>query len=336
MQKKYDLAVFIGRFQPFHNGHSRIIEAALQQADRVLVLVGGSHGALRPRNPWTFEQRKWMITGTHGDIRVTVAPLRDFVYRDDRWVEEVQRAVAMWAPRTAKIALAGRSKDESSYYLNLFPQWGEIRVTDGIELDATYIRGKFFQRELAAAWKYVPQATKGVLQEYGKSPEFRRMWAEWEFIQKYQSKHDNGEYARNNVTGDAVVIQSGHVLMTRRRALPGKSMMALPGGHVGRREKPLDAAFRELVEETCIKVPMSVLRGSLVEAREFNDPYRSDLCRTYTTAALIRLTNEGTKLAKVKGADDAASAFWVPLAELDERQCFDDHWHIIDSFIGLA
>lgn len=34
-----DLLVFIGRFQPFHNEHKRVIDVALEKAKHVLVLV---------------------------------------------------------------------------------------------------------------------------------------------------------------------------------------------------------------------------------------------------------------------------------------------------------
>jgi bifunctional NMN adenylyltransferase/nudix hydrolase len=37
MEKEFDLLVFIGRFQPFHVEHKRIIDTALQKSRYVLV-----------------------------------------------------------------------------------------------------------------------------------------------------------------------------------------------------------------------------------------------------------------------------------------------------------
>ena len=51
MSYKYDLAVFIGRFQPFHNGHMKVVETALQQSAQVLILTGSSYQPRTPRNP---------------------------------------------------------------------------------------------------------------------------------------------------------------------------------------------------------------------------------------------------------------------------------------------
>lgn len=54
---KYDALVFIGRFQPFHNGHRAIVDAAIEQAREVIIVVGSSFAARNIRNPFTFEER---------------------------------------------------------------------------------------------------------------------------------------------------------------------------------------------------------------------------------------------------------------------------------------
>lgn len=112
--KPYNVLVFIGRFQPFHNGHKRVIDRALELADNVLVLVGSSNRSRSIRNPFTFEERKDMIERTYSKVnsahervqryvagtqiydflpRVKVRPLDDVMYNDDRWIEQVQRTV---------------------------------------------------------------------------------------------------------------------------------------------------------------------------------------------------------------------------------------------------
>ncbi len=328
----YDFAVFIGRFQPFHNGHKAVIDHGLTVAKHVIVLLGSSGSARRPRNPWTFEERAEMVGGHYQSPRVICTPLRDFTYREDRWIEAVQAAVGGIAypmVRDPSIALIGHSKDESGYYLKRFPQWDSVNVPNP-PLHATDIRDQLFSGSISAD---VPKSTAEFLAKYSLTDEHARMRNEVDFIRRYKASHDAGEYHRNNVTADAVVVQAGHVLMVRRGALPGEGRLALPGGHVGRKEHPTDAALRELREETRIKIPEAVLRGSIVDKRWFDDPYRSDLCRTYTRAVFIRLSNE-MKLPKVKGGDDARSAHWVPLAALKESDCFDDHYQIIQFFIG--
>ncbi|MDP9108408.1 MAG: adenylyltransferase/cytidyltransferase family protein, partial [Pseudomonadota bacterium] len=49
------LAVLIGRFQPFHNGHASLLAAALAAAPQVVVVLGSSFHARSAKNPFTWE-----------------------------------------------------------------------------------------------------------------------------------------------------------------------------------------------------------------------------------------------------------------------------------------
>lgn len=51
--------VFIGRFQPFHDGHKKCIEKILEECDICMVLV--RDGVENVKNPYTFEERRQMI-----------------------------------------------------------------------------------------------------------------------------------------------------------------------------------------------------------------------------------------------------------------------------------
>ena len=101
-------------------------------------------------------------------------------------------------------------------------------------------------------------------------------------------------------------------------------------------EPLLDAMLRELREETRLKVPEPVLRGSIKGSRVFDDPHRSARGRTITHAYLIQLTPQAAGLPIVKGADDAEKALWLPLANLDPIRMYEDHYHIIQAMLSLA
>ena len=68
--KNYHFAVFIGRFQPYHNGHHHIISQGLQRAEKIIILCGSAHLPVSHRNPWSFQQRKTMILNSfsHADF----------------------------------------------------------------------------------------------------------------------------------------------------------------------------------------------------------------------------------------------------------------------------
>ena len=132
-----------------------------------------------------------------------------------------------------------------------------------------------------------------------------------------------------------VVVQSGHILLVERKARPGKGLFALPGGFVDQGETLINACIRELREETRLKVPEPVLHGSLKGQRVFDDPYRSARGRTITHAFMFDLKPD-TSLPKVKGGDDAKSAFWLPLSALQPERLFEDHFHIIRAMTGMG
>jgi bifunctional NMN adenylyltransferase/nudix hydrolase len=355
VSKKYDIAIFIGRFQPFHVGHLEVIKQGLEQANHVVVLVGSATSPRCHRNPFTFDERRDMIMSSiDSDCRkrVRVVPLEDATYNDARWINNVQTA----AERTAweigytdhlNIALIGHSKDSSSYYLKLFPQWESIEADNYHGLSSTHIRNVYFSN-IGHMWvkdadghkfgdlpqdKVITTPTQKFLSEFLDTEDYKRIRDEYEFIIKYKASWAAAPYKPTFVTVDAIVVQSGHVLLVRRGANPGKGLWAMPGGFINADERIRDAVIRELREETGIKVPEPVLRGSIVCQDVFDDPNRSARGRTITHAFLIKLKDD-VVLPRVKGMDDADRAKWVPISALKPNQFFEDHYWIIQSMLA--
>ena len=345
----FDFLVFIGRFQPFHLGHLSVIQAGLKQSRNMIILCGSAHQPRSSRNPWTVSEREEMIRSTltpEDNKRVFVAPLMDMIYNDEAWVRNVQATVngIVTAQHTTphkapRVGLIGHNKDQSSYYLNLFPQWGAVSVANLHQLSATPIREALFnvadKAVLAETMQQsVPERVYQQLVRFCDDDVYMALKEEFQFIANYRSAWANAPYAPTFVTVDAVVVQSGHVLMVERRARPGKGLLALPGGFVDQGEKLVDACLRELREETRLKVPAPVLKGSIKSQQVFDDPHRSARGRTITHAFYMELQPDKT-LPKVKGGDDARHALWVPLADLDPTQIFEDHYFIIQEMTGL-
>jgi nicotinamide-nucleotide adenylyltransferase len=59
--KKYKVALFIGRFQPFHNGHLYSLKKCLEIADEVVVLVAKSNVSGTEGDPWNAPTRESMV-----------------------------------------------------------------------------------------------------------------------------------------------------------------------------------------------------------------------------------------------------------------------------------
>jgi bifunctional NMN adenylyltransferase/nudix hydrolase len=337
-EKKYNTLVLVGRFQPFHNAHLEIVKRATALCDQLVIVTGSAHQPRTYKNPFTSFERELMIkAATRGlSIRISVEANPDTIYNDQAWAVRVQALVAKHTSPEDKIGIIGHKKDESSFYLDMFPQWKLEEVPMFEPLDATSIRDLFFKRDANMNFikSVVPQSTLDMLEQFRKTPEYEQVIREREFIAGYKKQYESLPYPPIFVTSDAVVFCSGHILMIKRRAEPGKGLWALPGGFVNAAtDKSVEAAaIRELREETGIKVPAPVLRGSIEDSRVFDAIDRSARGRTITHAFKIVLPDGD--LPRVKGQDDAEKARWVPIAEVRSEECFEDHYEIIQNFLG--
>jgi len=347
---RYDLAVYIGRFQPFHDGHLACVRQALDLAANLVVLVGSINRPRNIRDPFGYAERREMIeSALPADLRerVVITGVADRLYNLSSWVAGVQGAVdgivAAVAGGEASITLVGHRKDHSSSYLDLFPQWDFSPVEPVSMLSATEIRdvllgeGASSLDETLAA-QPLPDGVKSYLRDWiGSEPDaWEALRQEWAFVRRYRSQFAALPYPPIFQTVDAVVLQAGHILMVERGAQPGRGLLALPGGFLDVDETIEDAVIRELREETGIKVPEPVLRGSIRARARYDDPQRSLRGRTITDAFLFEL--RPGPLPRVKGGSDARKAQWISLAEFQslESRIYEDHYHIVQDLLGRA
>ena len=338
MSKKYDTLVLIGRFQPIHNAHLEIIKRATALCDQLVIVTGSANQPRTYKNPFTSAERAQMIKYAAGGLsmRIAIEANPDTIYNDQAWAVRVQGLVAKHTQIGDRVGIIGHKKDDSSFYLDMFPQWGFENVELIEFLSAVNIRDLFFKRDVNMSFikGVVPETTFNFLMDFKETPEYEQIIREREFVETYKKQYASLPYPPIFSTADAVVIQSGHVLMIKRRAEPGKGLWALPGGYVNANtDKSVeDAAIRELREETQIKVPAPVLRGNIVRSKVFDAIDRSPRGRIITHAFYIQLPDG--ELPKIKGSDDAEKARWVPIAEVRSEECFEDHFEILTFFLG--
>lgn len=352
--KKYNIVAFIGRLEPPHKGHIATIVNAMQYGERVLVILGTHNAPRTIKNPWTTEERIQMILASltlEQQVNVIFAGAEDYMYSDGDWFTNVSRiireAAYAYGGDDATAAIMALNKDETTYYLNYFKDsmdiipMEEYKVggDDAPSLSATKIRELYFEGYLDFISQAVSPGTYQFLKDFYQTDAYKQLRQEYDEAVAYQKMFDNAPYGNTNfLTVDSVVIQSGHVLLIRRGQSPGKGLWALPGGHLNNNETFIEGAMRELREETGLKVPEKVLRGSVFHEKVFDHPDRSLRCRikgkrgrTVTKAFGFKL-DDGEKLPRVKGQDDAADARWIPLDKVINEmrsQMFEDHWDII-------
>lgn len=374
--KKKKVAVYIGRFQPYHLGHKAVLDKALKDYDFVVVCIGSSHGPRTVKNPFTYEERREMIhddvtLNTNRKASILYCAIHDSPYNDNEWVagvqHEVNRTTNMWVELTqgstmeCEYFIIGSDRDASTWYLKAFPNW-KLDLSDsypeGGNMNATELRKRWFTNNNGVKWvdnfsfQELPESSRQAMRKLmcgdkGKFGEplsavFENLLEEEKHITAYKKSWESAPYAPTFVTADAVVIQSGCILAVERGQYPGKGLWALPGGFIGQNERVADAAIRELVEETGLKVPVPVLRGSVKATEVFDHPDRSLRGRTITFASLIQL-DDTKPLPRVKGQNvpayesdgeeiiETAKAFWLPLSHAmnNSHMWFEDHHSIV-------
>ncbi len=359
-KQKFDISVVIGRFSPAHFAHIGLFNQALELADNLIIILGSYNSPRSIKNPWSADERAKMILAcfpVETQSRIHFGFVADSMYNDADWVATVGSTVrsigftlGLGTDYLPKIALVTHQKDESSYYVNYFKSWKIIDVgntTNGVEsnsiLSATKVRELYFEKYFNVLPSICPKGVSDFLIEFAKTPEYAHLKEEYDAAVKYDAQYENVPYGQVNfVTVDNVVVQSGHVLMIKRKMAPGKGLWALPGGHLNINETFLQGAIRELKEETSIKVPDKVLKGSVFFDQIFDHPDRSLRCRTKSkkgrtiTRAFGFKLDDIADLPHVKAGDDAESAYWFTFDEVQnmQKEIFEDHYSITMSALS--
>jgi bifunctional NMN adenylyltransferase/nudix hydrolase len=325
-------SVFIGRFQPPHRAHLETITRALERFDRLIVVLGSAFCYPTPKNPFSAEEREAMIRESLGEAsRLHFVPIADDYYDDPRWFRSVRAAVEAHTGRGAEVYITGFDKDESSYYLHGFGDWPFVPSGVVSKLNATEVRDSYFAG--SSGWKaMVPGAVRQFMEQFACTPTFSRLQREWKTIQRYRSLERRYPYPILHVATDAMVLAQERVLLVERSGALGQGAWALPGGYVEPKETLLESALRELREETGLVPEAQHLKAT----QAFDYPGRSLRGRVISLGHFFDL--EDTPPPAVEGQDDAAGAFWLPLAKLDSHQnrFFEDHYQQICWFLGRA
>ena len=131
------------------------------------------------------------------------------------------------------------------------------------------------------------------------------------------------DYPRPALTSDCIILNKNDdvikVLLIKRAYEPFKKHWAFPGGFVDSDETTLQAAKRELIEETGITVE------ELKQLQTFSDIGRDPRGKTVSVVYYAFVSSENIS---VKAGDDATEAEWFDINKLPELAF--DHADIMD------
>ena len=324
--QKPTLGIFIGRFQPLHAGHREVIRQLSKEVAKTnglgLVLIGSANVARSIKNPWTLQERRTELRNFlfHESItNVNLIALNDYKYSDSQWLNDIASIINECnKDYIYTVKLFGFAK-EGNDYLNWFPQYKFVNIRTPYEICSTDIRNTWF---LEAQHHFHPSIV-----------------SDWEYFQREKSLFIDYPFKEtlNFNCADAILECCGHILLIKRGASPGKGNWALPGGFKNANETFQDCAVRELMEETNVRVPEKVLRGSIVSSRLFDSPSRGQGIPRNTLAVHIKISaNADGSLPRANGMDDAVDARWFSISDImNDISTHDDHGAIISTMCGV-
>lgn len=154
-------AIFVGRFQPVHNGHVEVFKQILQEVDELIIGIGSSQEGRTFENPFTADERVLMIERTLEKAEIDrshihIVKIPD-VHNDEVWVSHV-------VSLTPKFSIA---YSRNPWVQRLFKEAGhEVRIPPPFkreEYQGKEIRDRILRGE---KWEdLVPKAVLEVMRE---------------------------------------------------------------------------------------------------------------------------------------------------------------------------
>lgn len=86
-------ALFIGRFQPFHNAHLIDVKKILKECDEIIIAIGSSQEKNTKENPFSYNERKQMIAKAFRKNKIKnykICPVPD-LYDDMKWINYIKK-----------------------------------------------------------------------------------------------------------------------------------------------------------------------------------------------------------------------------------------------------
>ena len=105
---KKDYTVFIGRFQPVHKAHLKVISNAIDITEKELIVVVGSYRTPRNiKNPFDVVVRINMLKDAINEfcpqkrVKISFITMRDYMYSDTAWISSLQNKLAEYEYRAS-------------------------------------------------------------------------------------------------------------------------------------------------------------------------------------------------------------------------------------------
>jgi len=159
---------YIGRYQPFHDGHRHMVKEIAAEVDELVLGIGSAGDSHTTRNPFTAGERVMMVTKAVEELDITtyVVPIED-LDRNSVWVAHVRSMTPRFDVAYSNNPLVVRLFEEAGVEVRGSPMFRRD-VLEGTELRERMIRDRDWQ-------ELVPETVVDVIEEVDGVERIRRI-----------------------------------------------------------------------------------------------------------------------------------------------------------------
>jgi len=294
--------IFIGRFQPFHNGHMAVVQEMEKAKDleEIIIGIGTAQIGHTSYNPFTADEREDMIIKSLELEKpyqiIKIPDINDY----SKWVSYVESLCPDFNVVYSGNTITKKLFEDKGY---------NVRGENVFEIiSATEVRQLMVNK---GNWQdYVPNGTVEVIEMVNGEKRLREL---------------NSKYSNPGVTADVIIdYKSRGIVLIKRKFEPYKGLWAIPGGFLDAGRETIEmTGVREAEEETNLVININDLNLLGVYSEPGRDPRGPTISVAYYTKV-----NEGTLKAK----DDAKEV--KVFKNIPSRLAFD-HNKILEDYFKI-
>lgn len=332
MKSRYNLGVFIGRFQPFHLGHLHNLRIALNNCDQVVVIIGSAYRARTIKNPFTFLERKKMIESDLSLVlhdykdRIFIRGVSDWLYDEKAWVSELISQVEIYNEIGGDIVIIGHEKDESSYYLKCFPEWGFLEVDNYLNYNATDFRKEMFANQKLIKHNFLVSysddklvhSSFNFIKRFMKSVEYNILVEEYRYVQYKEKSYNFDRYPHHEI--GFFILYKDYLLVKKNTDYPFKNLIGIPSIIVS----DIADIGGFFLEKLGLGIVPSQIYSKIFKSKDRGIGKNTSInVYSYDLSSLLSIRID------IKGYE------WLKLSKVlvKQSECMDDHYQIILNIV---
>ena len=283
--------LFIGRFQPLHKGHYRMINSLAKKVDCLIIGIGSSNRHHLVDNPFTIKERTDMLNDSLKIKNYSIKPIPDI---DDysKWANHVKKIIGPF-----DVVFTG-----NKVVKELFEKENiEVKLLKNNDYtSATSVRDMISKDQ---CWeKYVPKKVAKLIKKVDGVERIKNL---------------SKIYKNPIPTVDIIIEYKGKIVLIERKHEPFG--WAIPGGHVDYGESLEQAAVREAKEETSLDVKL------VKQFHTYSDPARDP--RNHKISTVYIAKGKG----KLRAKSDAKNVKLftkenLPKLAFDHKKILEDYF----------